>query len=327
MAKKRKGNFLESVLRYEIILALFTLIGVYYFLSFSPIRMPRHTISSATHQLQLEPATPTPGNTTSTDLPTTATNSTPPTDDGLEQPETAAADLPDVPPLPAGQVAASTMLSPPPAAGKDQLPPAENSGSTPTATTPPPAEIVAEKLPPAVAAKPTTPRQPPAVVPTDSKLLPTLTTSYVIQAGIFIFQDSLDHCRQILDSHGYTTFVTTGKKAVPMHRVFLGPFTDREKARKMASLVKQWGDNPFISQRGKALYVNIGSFYYRSAADARIAQYHDRGLTPQVFREPVPIPHHTLLVNGFRFGHFPHDTLQAIRQLGIPDAFVRNWQP
>jgi len=45
MAKKQKGNPLESLLRYEIILALFALIGVYYFLTFSPVRMPRQTIT------------------------------------------------------------------------------------------------------------------------------------------------------------------------------------------------------------------------------------------------------------------------------------------
>ncbi|NIA19755.1 MAG: hypothetical protein GWP07_04900, partial [Xanthomonadaceae bacterium] len=60
MAKKTKGNLLESLLRYEIILVLFALIGVYYFLTFSPVRMPRQTITSPSMKL---PSLPPPAST------------------------------------------------------------------------------------------------------------------------------------------------------------------------------------------------------------------------------------------------------------------------
>ena len=45
-AEKRQDGWLENLLRFEIVVILFVLIGFYYFLSFSPIRMPKEPIAS-----------------------------------------------------------------------------------------------------------------------------------------------------------------------------------------------------------------------------------------------------------------------------------------
>lgn len=112
-----------------------------------------------------------------------------------------------------------------------------------------------------------------------------------------------------------------------MHRVFLGPYKNLATARKIIGTISKWGDDPFPCRRGNKFYINVGSFYYQKTAREKISQYRSRGFTPVVFHEPVSVPHHILLVDGFSFNHYPHNALRLIKQLGIPDAFVRNWQP
>lgn len=58
MAKKRREHILETLLRFEIVVALFTLIGVYYYLSFSPVRLPAAPIRSAVLPLTLRAENP-----------------------------------------------------------------------------------------------------------------------------------------------------------------------------------------------------------------------------------------------------------------------------
>ena len=379
MAKKQKGNPLESLLRYEIILALFALIGVYYFLTFSPVRMPRQTISSATIEL---PPTPTPAKKTVTPTSRAATKSKAAASvaDGKKVPaaansnpaavkkvqaaptaprQTSAKPLkkPSLPVLPAAIVKGKATT--PPTAGKKPAvkarhvvkaaPPTTASSPAKTAaplkksaavrqplTTAAPAKpanttpAAANQRKPAAIKKPSPIRQSAAVTPPTPHKTPAARLgekTYVIQAGIFIFPDTLKRCRQMLKEHGYTTFVTTKKRLLPMYRVFLGPYADLETARKIMKKIRRWGDDPFPCRRGNQYYVNVGSFYYQNTARGKIKQYRARGFKPVTFHEPVKVPHHILMVDGFSFDHYPRQALRSIQQLGIPDAFVRNWQP
>jgi cell division septation protein DedD len=363
MAKKPKGNLLESLLRYEIILALFTLIGVYYFFTFSPVRMPRKTITSPTIELSSPPAI-------SAKKPDTTVNRTieikpappvsvdnqknhkiseaklleptprpaevkvvekePPTPPAIPPIKEKAAVVTPIEPEPtitvtcnkaaAGQKAAKPERQQPPAAKPVGNPAVQASANTDPAT-------AGQKS--AMVKQPTTTKQPTMAKPSTVKQL-TATPgekSYVIQAGIFIFPETLKHYQQILQDHGYASFVTSRKRLLPMHRIFLGPYPNLASARKIIGTINKWGDDPFPCRRGKQFHVNVGSFYYQTTAREKISQYRSRGFTPRVFHEPVNVPHHILLVDGFSFNHYPRIALRSIKQLGIPDAFVRNWQP
>ncbi len=59
-AKKGHDSWLENLLRFEIVVLLFGLIGFYYFLSFSPIRMPKEPIASPPVSLAPLPPLPEP---------------------------------------------------------------------------------------------------------------------------------------------------------------------------------------------------------------------------------------------------------------------------
>lgn len=346
MAKKPKGNLLESLLRYEIILVLFTLIGVYYFLTFSPVRMPRKTITSPIIELPSPPASAKKPDTTVSR--TTEIKPAPPVSvDNQKNHKIPEAKLPEptprhpevkvvelekekaavvtpIKPEPtttetnnkaaAGQKAAKPERQQPPAAKPEKSPAVQASDTTTTATAGQKSATVKQ----ATIAKPSTVKQ---LTATPGK------KSYVIQAGIFIFPQTLKHYQQILQDHGYASFVTTRKRLLPMHRVFLGPYPNLASARKIIRTIDKWGDDPFPCRRGDQFYVNIGSFYYQTTASEKISQYRSRGFTPRVFHEPVNVPHHILLVDGFSFNHYPRNALRSIKRLGIPDAFVRNWQP
>jgi len=151
--------------------------------------------------------------------------------------------------------------------------------------------------------------------------------SYIIQVGIFIFPETLKKYQRILKNHGYVSFVITRERLLPMHRIFLGPYPTLAGTRKAIKTISKWGDNPFPSHRNNQFYINVGSFYYQSTAREKINQYRSRGFSPVDFHEPVNVPHHILLVDGFSFNHYPRKALRSIKQLGIPDAFVRNQRP
>jgi len=295
MAKKPKGNLLESLLRYEIILALFALIGVYYFLIFSPVRLPRQTITSPTIELPSIPAS-------------------------AKTPDTTIDHTIEIKPAPSVSVNnqknhnISEVVLPEPT----PHPPEVNEPPTPSAIPP-----IKEK------AAVVTPIEPEPTTTGSNNKAAAGKKSYVIQAGIFIFPETLKHYQQLLKDHGYASFVTTRKRLLPMHRVFLGPYPNLASAGKIIRTINKnkWGDDPFPYRRGNQFYVNVGSFYYQTTAREKISQYRSRGFTPMVFHEPVNIPHHILLVDGFSFNHYPRSALRSIKQLGIPDAFVRNWQP
>ena len=372
MAKKQKGNPLESLLRYEIILALFALIGVYYFLTFSPVRMPRQTITSATIELPAPPASSQKPDTAEnrTNINKSIDSSAADHNKGLAvvnvnpdevniqaAPVKTAAGIPQkpsrpgtleekMPTAPTATAPATTenhhpaaaakipraQANPPAAAAapvkKPATLPVREKAAPAKPVSPAPAPVVRQKTAP-IKKSPRAVR-PPAVAPSVEHKTTAAgpgRKTYVIQAGIFIFPDTLKQYQQLLKEHGYTTFVTTKKRLLPMHRVFLGPYADLKAAREIMKKIRRWGDDPFPCRRGSRYYVNVGSFYYQTTAGEKIKQYRARGFKPVTFHESVKVPHHILLVDGFSFDHYPRRALHSIQQLGIPDAFVRNWQP
>ena len=340
MAKKPKGNLLESLLRYEIILALFALIGVYYFLTFSPVRMPRKAITSSSIELPSPPLATNKNPVAETDKTTEIKPAPPVSTPAQKNHLTSTAKLPEPTPHSPevkvvesgkGKAAAATPIEPEPTAPGTNNKAAARQKAAPEQQQPSAAKSVGS---PAVQASTTSAPAAAGQKPTMAKpsTVKQLTTgpgkkSYVIQAGIFIFPETLKHCQQILQDHGYTSFVTTRKRLLPMHRVFLGPYPSMKAARAIIKTITKWGDDPFTCRRGNKFYVNIGSFYYQTTAKEKISQYRSRKFTPIVFHEPVNVPHHILLVDGFSFNHYPRNALRSIKQLGITDAFVRNWQP
>jgi len=350
MAKKPKGNLLESLLRYEIVLALFALIGVYYFLTFSPVRMPRQTITSPNIELP-SPSPATNKNPVAETDKNTETQAAPPASTPAQKNHlTSTTKLPEPTPR-HPKVKVVKKESPTPSV----IPPIKEKAAAPTPREPEATTAGSNNR--AAARQKTAPerQRPSAAKSMGSQTVQSSTTtapatagqeptmarpsttkqlaaghgkkSYVIQAGIFIFPETLKHCQQLLQDHGYTSFVTTRKKLLPMYRVFLGPYPSMKAARAIIKTITKWGDDPFPCRRGNKFYVNIGSFYYQTTAREKINQYRSRKFAPIVFHEPVNVPHHILLVNGFSFNHYPRNALRSIKQLGITDAFVRNWQP
>lgn len=353
MAKKPKGNLLESLLRYEIVLALFTLIGVYYFLTFAPVRMPQQAITSPSIKLTLPPLSSAKKPETSPERTTEVKSASSLPPGNQKSPEASEAKKPEPTSAPSAlespkkknpeKIALSAAAEPiPSTAGTDSKSPAHEEKVTivqqPAAKTVKIQHIQtpATTVHPTAGRRPSTDKQQ-ATTRQSKKVKPLAEEkataavpkkkSYVIQVGIFIFPETLKHYQQILKDHGYSSFVTTRKRLLPMYRVFLGPYKNLATARKIIGTISKWGDDPFPCRRGNKFYVNVGSFYYQKTARGKISQYRSRGFVPVVFHEPVNVPHHILLVDGFSFNHYPHNALRSIKQLGIPDAFVRNWQP
>lgn len=276
--KKRKSakgqdGWLESLLRFEIIVMLFSLIGFYYFLSFSPIRMPKEPIASPRLTLALLAPAPEPV--------------VPVMEDGALQVEAA----------PVSE--AQSELS-------DQDDRAESNTEPLPGTV---SDLMVKD--PNLTSKQTISSATPVVV------------RQVLEVGSYVLADDIKRARSQLEDLGFKVRSTVRKSPTLMYRVFLGPFSNRQKTQKMMAVARKMGDQPFIHKLKTGNIVVVGSFYLKESVVAWENMYHDAGLEPKVRQESLLIPHTCLLLDGSQVDNNPQVVLARVKAAGFSDARLK----
>ena len=337
-AKKGQDSWLENLLRFEIVVLLFGLIGFYYFLSFSPIRMPKEPIVSPQVSLAplaplSEPVVPAPESDASI------------AEEGVLQVdkrlgssvlpvEGDAQAAPDPAPetqLNETQLNKEVVVSPEPAVREaavevnsddaDDLlpvsaPPVKSSESDSLSDSLGPAEPISVSPQALPASTPVvSPVSPVTPVPAS---LPTVQT--VVVVGSYVLQRDLLKFSTQLEGLGFVVKTESVKRLTSMYRVFLGPYPNRKKSRSMMAEVRKLGDQPFLQKQDSGYVVVIGSFYLESSVIAWENMYHDAGFEPQVQKVSLMMPHTLLLLDGPQVNQDPQAVLAQIQALGFPEA-------
>ncbi len=343
-----KGNdgTLETILRFEIIVVLFSLIGLYYFLSFSPIRMPAEPIASAPEMIAPLPPQPEPQVKSGAEVERL--------ESGSETAQvTVAAELPLAKPL-----VASVSV----ATGETDLPPGEtnpvsglsNVGtvaelgpsvldqresidlSTETVKVPadaPVSESQVEPLPVTAVSVPASLSTPlvaksesrPQTAPAASKksatthILPVRT----IVAGEYVLRVDLLQNRDKLEALNFKVKTEIVRRPTPMYRVYLGTFSRRKKAREIMDVVRKKGDEPFLQACSGGYNVVIASFYLHSSVVAWENMYHAAGFEPKVQKVTLVMPHTLLLLDGPAVQQDSDVVLAKLKAAGFPDPHLK----
>ena len=315
---KAQDGWLENFLRFEIIVVLFSLIGFYYFLSFSPIRMPKETISSPRLSLALLP----PPSETVVSVQ----------EEGVFQVADTA--FPDSHPEAASQAKSESDYESRPSEVAEVTPtPAVKPGSVKSISSPEkddklslsvePQKVEAQEAESYKLAKTqsletvalNSPRSQPPVVPA--------VVEQVVEVGSYVLQSDLEEARSQLEVLGFTVTDEVRKLPTPMYRVFMGPYSNRQETRKMMAVVRKMGDQPFIQKLEVGSLVIIGSFYLEASVVAWENMYHDAGLNPKVRQESLMIPHTQLLLVGSQVNNNPEVVLTQVRAAGFSDANLK----
>ncbi|MEA3332308.1 MAG: SPOR domain-containing protein [Pseudomonadota bacterium] len=357
-AKKGQESWLENLLRFEIVVLLFGLIGFYYFLSFSPIRMPKEPIVSP--QVSLAPLPPLPEPVVLEEEVQVDSNSAESSALSVEvvgqvisEPalESKLSENAVVHSEPVGEVNSDDTL-PVVVEVQKNVPTKDlisNEGSISrkelTSNEEPESQSVEPvapvSLPPVESAQSdslasaepisvsaqtlpaSTPVGPPVSVPV-SPVAPapasSPTVQMVVEVGSYVLQSDLHKFRTQLEELGFVVKTETVKRLTPMFRVFLGPYPDRQKSRSMMAEARKLGDQPFLQKRGSGYVVVIGCFYLESSVIAWENMYHDAGLDPQVQKVNLMIPHTLLQLDGIQVNRDPQAVLARIQALGFPEA-------
>lgn len=344
MKKKRKvekaqDGWLENLLRFEIVVLLFGLIGFYYFLSFSPIRMPKEVITSPRVSLaalppvsesvvsvQDEVVLQVDSGVESSDSPLekgAQVDSASDSDSRLDESVT-------VPPGIAGEVVVTEVDS------GDTLPVAVK-----VIKTVPVKDLITHKESVSQLAGPVAADLSPPVelarqgslasadpVSVPSRILPTpvlvpdssATVITVVEAGSYVLQADVHKFSAQLEELGFTVKTVIVKRLTPMYRVLLGPYSNRRKAREMIAVARKMGDQPFLQKSGSGYAVVIGSFYLQASVVAWENMYHEAGFDPQVQRVDLMMPHTLIRLDGPQVNQDPQAALARIRASGFPQA-------
>ena len=308
--EKGQDGWLENLLRFEIVVLLFALIGFYYFLSFSPIRMPKEPIVSP--RVGLVPLPPA-----SEPVLPVQEDGLQPTDDtvGLfgSSPEAAVQVITDLDPE--SQSDETTVVAAVPAA-EAALTEAQSG------------DKMDDKSPVAVGAHK-------IVLTKDSKLqsvkpaiqdpAPPVESAVprVIEVGSYVLQTDLQKFFTQLEDLGFVVKTETRKRPTLMSRVFMGPYSDRQEAQKMMIVVRKIGDQPFLYKQDAGYVVVIGSFYLEASVVAWKNRYQAAGLDPKVLQESLPMPHTLLLLDGPRVARDPEAVLAQVQAAGFTGAHLR----
>ncbi len=343
-----KGNdgTLETILRFEIIVVLFFLIGLYYFLSFSPIRMPTEPIASPPEMIAPLPPQPEPQVKSGAEV---------------EKPEvgsetdqvTVVAELPLAKPLVA-TVSVATVETDPSSGETNQgsgssnvkmVAESESSGLQKRELTdlspekvklpidapvsesqadPVPATAVSApaSLPAPLVAKPE-PRLKTALAPSEkSTSTPPLPTRTIV-AGEYVLRVDFLQNRDKLEALNFKVKTETVRRPTPMYRVYLGTFPRRKKAREMMDVVRKKGDEPFLQACSGGYNVVIASFYLHSSVVAWENMYHAAGFEPKVQKVTLEMPHTLLLLDGPAVQQDSGAVLARLKAAGFPDPYLK----
>jgi flagellar basal body-associated protein FliL len=336
-----KGNngLLKTLLGCEIVIALCALIGLYYFLSFAPVKMPVKPIASipqtiaplpcpsaagidsdaeAEKQAAAAGQTETIAGPVNTGVAATAVTTEPETDvlklvvksNGLENsvnpgfrnPEGSAPQKNDLAEAPAKVEAANSNLE----AGATRVfsAPAVKSPSGDLSAKPAPLPKTASVSPTGQSA------QDPSVCPT-------------VVVGEYILHNNLLRSRARLKALNFVTETEVVKRPTPISRVFIGPFSTRRKALEMMAAARRKGDEPFLLFENGGYKVVVGSFYLQSSVVAWEEMYRAAGFEPKVQKVVIKIPHSVLLLAGPQAHENPDAVLAQLKAAGFPDAHLR----
>jgi len=339
-----KGNdgTLETILRFEIVVVLFSLIGLYYFLSFSPIRMPAQPIASSPQMIaplppQLEPKVesgsevdmPADGSATAT-AAAVLPQASRPLELSVSVTDREAETVPEKP----GPVSSSddsldsettdsvdSEMPKPVAASLEKVPAAElNEGRAPAAAVTAPAPASAS--PAAVTQPESRPQTAPAPSVQKKSTSPPLPPRIIV-AGEYVLQvDILQH-RDKLEALNFKVKTETVRRPTPMYRVYLGTFPQRKKAREMMAAVRNKGDEPFLQACSGGYNVVIASFYLHSSVVAWENMYHAAGFEPKVQKVTLEMPHTLLLLDGPAVQQDSDAVLAKLKAAGFPDAHLK----
>ena len=320
-AEKGQDGWLENLLRFEIVVLLFALIGFYYFLSFSPIRMPKEPIASP--RASLAPLPPAPE------------HSVPVQENGALQVDDAALSgstievagraakdlesesrLDEITVVPAVPAAGVVVTEAKPDKTDDELPVPVGSQK---AVTP---QLVELPVPAPL------PSAEPVSVPARVLSSPgSLAVVKVVEVGSYVLQADLQRSRSQLEALGLVVKTEIRKRPTPMSRVFMGPYSDRQKALKMMAVAREMGDRPFLRKQDTGYIVIIGSFYLEASVGAWKDMYLAAGLDPKVRKESLLMPHTLLLIDGPRVALDPEAVLARVQAAGFPQARLRTISP
>lgn len=325
MKKKRKdekgqGSWLESLLRFEIVVLLLVLIGFYCFLSFSPIRMPKEPITSPRATLVSLPPI-------SEAITSVHEEVAPPVDDAEFSDMPAGAVGPIAEPnfeapvdgvlvAPVGPVVGVTLTEPEPIAKSPLEDDVQKQKVVPSE--------VSEPLPVESAALDTSPTVTPAEVPVPAPIpVVSLAEAKVVEVGSYVLQSDLQKFRSQLEELGFVVQTETLKRPTTMYRVFLGPYSDRQKVQEMTAVVRDMGDQPFLQTRDSGTVVVIGSFYLKASVVVWENRYHAAGYDPKVQKESLMMPHTWLRLDGPRVVEDPEAALALVQAAGFPQARLK----
>ncbi|MCK5679541.1 hypothetical protein KAI46_01865 [bacterium] len=334
-AKRAKGNdnVLETVLRFEIVVTIFILIGLYYFLSFSPIRMPTETIASAP-----ETIAPLPPESAPQVEPKVAVESLESKVVVGREPVLVVAVLPQASAEVAGeqsrQPESQGQLASINVATSETLQKGDSSEivlqdnpetklvaevETDARRTPVSEPVVVEDPSPEslVPAK----KIAPAVVRKKSKPVPLEIETVVV--GAYVLETNLLQNRLKLEALNLVVKTEVEQRPTPMIRVCLGPFQDRYKALEMMIVARNQGDDPFLQVQNGLYNVIIGSFYLKSSVVAWENMYRAAGLEPKVQELSLKMPHSLLLLDGPQVQQDADAVLVRLRAAGFPGAHLR----
>ncbi len=332
--RRGKGNdgTLETILRFEIIVVLFSLIGLYYFLSFSPIRMPAAPIASSPEMIAPLPPQVEPQVESGT------------------VPETVVAVLPPSRPQQINEPVANTEAEAPPAESSsvsdsasviskktnlvdqeiqksaeplpDKLPavaqaPKLNEGLAPVTAVSAPASLAAPLV-----AKPE-PRPQAALAPSEKSTPTSPLPTRTIIAGEYVLQVDFLQNRDKLKALNFKVKTKIMRRPTPMYRVYLGTFPQQKKALETMAVVRKKGDDPFLQACSGGYNVVIGSFYLRSSVVAWENMYHASGFEPKVQRVTLEMPHTLLLLDGPAVQQDSDAVLAKLKAAGFSDPHLK----
>ncbi|MBN2705661.1 MAG: SPOR domain-containing protein [Deltaproteobacteria bacterium] len=317
-------HWLENLLRFEIVAVLFVLIGLYYFLSFSPVRMPKKPISSSRVPLAALPTTNEGGEIPL--LPVlegsvaarvdsqvelkTQTEVEPPAPK-TETPEGAVSETrSETASVIAEESGVSVVVGQDPIeAGRSVLPKAGG------------LEVVAAgtKTPPVPSAAPSASTPAPRASLSAAEEVPARPLQG-IEAGSYVLPELAIKAQAELEKLGLTVKSYKRKYPTPMTRIYLGPFGERRQALRMMAAARKLGDNPFLEMEKGAYLVVVGSFYLQSSVVAWENMYHDAGLNPQVRKEDLLLPHTVLVLDNIQSQDDLPKIFDRIRAAGFNDA-------
>jgi len=349
-AKRKTGRgkggdgTLETILRFEIVVVLFSLIGLYYFLSFSPIRMPAEPIASPLQMIAPLPPQPELKLKSGAKVePPEAGSGTAPATMVAVSPPARAQDVSE------SIVGAETEIAPEksgPVSGFDDSVDSEKSDSVDSemqksAVVPleklsaaaPAAELNDGLAPVTSGSSPASPVAPltahpetrpqtalaPPVKSTATSPLPPRT----IVAGEYVLQVDLQQNIDKLEALNFKVKTETVRRPTPMYRVYLGTFSCQKKAQEMMDIVRKKGDDPFLQACSGGYNVVIGSFYLHSSVVAWENMYHASGFEPKVQKVTLEMPHTLLLLDGPAIQNDLDAVLAKLKDAGFPDPHLK----